>query len=451
MPRPAAHYRIKLRGPVYQVRFTRNGKEHRLSTNTGEQGAARQEAARLVREHDAKPSCAVCGGKPKSGGDTARLAEEFLKAVRRSHGEAYAKRAATDLNQYIIDRWPDPSAITSKSWEEAKLALHEEETARRERLSWGSIANLANTFAPFSVIVLGAGLSGPSLESGIPQRSSLQQIGHICDHWTLMSNKSSSGPSLFLVKSRALRIYIALFETWMRKGELAAMTPRWVDFRQETIHIPARHSKNGHDREIDLTEATGSGSDTGTLAGWAECAGSRRADLRTLHLPLSLRADLRARGDRSEGADRAPRHPQDGRNAGGSETRGEPRSAEVAGRVEEQRGRGHLHAEQRGRCEEGDAMSESIATETRGVRYVKCDHAPEGMCCSKCATDMMMMAMDRGRELDTLKLETERLRGELETIRLMVGLLIPQLNPMIAAAPAVQKTLARCKYGHKVG
>lgn len=253
MPRPAAHYRIKLRGPVYQVRFTRNGKEHRLSANTGEQGAARQEAARLVREHDAKPSCAVCGGKPKSGGDTAKLAEEFLKAVRRSHGEAYAKRAATDLNQYIIDRWPDPSAITSKSWEEAKLALHEEETARRERLSWGSIANLANTLRAFLRYCAGVGatesvpeLRNPTAKLLAADRAYLRPLD-ADEKQALLWALALAG------ESRALRVYIALFETWMRKGELAAMTPRWVDFRQETIHIPARHSKNGYDREIDLT------------------------------------------------------------------------------------------------------------------------------------------------------------------------------------------------------
>jgi integrase len=255
MPRHAAHFRIKLRGPVYQVRFTRHGKEHRLSTDTGDKGRAKQEAERLVRNHDIGNECRICGGggAPVGHVSVRELSERFLKECLRTHGAAYQKRATTDMVQYIEEKWKDPNEITSKAWEEAKIDWHTQPTERRERLSWGSIANLANTLRAFVRFCAGLGvvdsvpeLRNPTTKQLASDRAYLRPL--VADErgaflWAL----AIAG------EARALRIYIALFETWMRKGELGHMTPRWIDFSQETILIPARHSKNGHSRKIDLT------------------------------------------------------------------------------------------------------------------------------------------------------------------------------------------------------
>jgi integrase len=54
-------------------------------------------------------------------------------------------------------------------------------------------------------------------------------------------------------EERAHRIYTALFETWVRRSTLRALTPRWIDWKAETITIPAKHNKTRREKVIDLT------------------------------------------------------------------------------------------------------------------------------------------------------------------------------------------------------
>jgi integrase len=257
MPRHAAHFKLKLRGPVYQVSFTRNGQRHRISTETGDAGRAREEAARLVLEHDAGADCSKCGGGGAPVGDgasTAILAEQFLKSLARTHSADHRKRATTDLNQYIIDRWATPGAITSRAWMQAMAEMHTTPTERRDRLSYGSIANLANTLRAFLRFCaeVGAIESVPEIKS--PTGKQLAKDRAYLRALTLDEKQEFLWALALMGEERALHIYIALFETWMRKGALAALTPRWVNFAQERIRIPSAHTKSQMgDVEIDLT------------------------------------------------------------------------------------------------------------------------------------------------------------------------------------------------------
>jgi hypothetical protein len=55
-------------------------------------------------------------------------------------------------------------------------------------------------------------------------------------------------------QGRALHVYIALFETWMRKGALAAMTPAGSTSAGADPHPrSAQHRRRSADLEIDLT------------------------------------------------------------------------------------------------------------------------------------------------------------------------------------------------------
>lgn len=255
MPRHAAHFRIIRRGPIFQVRFTRAGKDHRYSTNHGDAAGAREAAARIVREHDAGGVCQVCAGAPPApGASLAALSERWLNAAERSHGAKYRARAATDMVHYVEPRFKDPYEITSKAWEEWKLVLHETPTDRRERLSWGSIANLANTLRAFlrwcadgGVIESVPELKNPTGKQLAADRAYLRPL-----------NEDEQEAFLWALaladEGRALRVYIALFQTWVRKGALEAMTPRWVRFERQTITIPSEYTKSQlGDVEIDLT------------------------------------------------------------------------------------------------------------------------------------------------------------------------------------------------------
>jgi integrase len=51
---------------------------------------------------------------------------------------------------------------------------------------------------------------------------------------------------------RSFRFYTVLFFSLLRRGELWALTPRWIDFAGERIRIPATDSKSGEAEEIDM-------------------------------------------------------------------------------------------------------------------------------------------------------------------------------------------------------
>jgi hypothetical protein len=50
----------------------------------------------------------------------------------------------------------------------------------------------------------------------------------------------------------AERVYTVFYETWMRKGSLQAMTLRWIDWKAETITMPAAYNKSRKEKVIDL-------------------------------------------------------------------------------------------------------------------------------------------------------------------------------------------------------
>lgn len=254
MPRQAAHYRIVARGEVFQVRFTRESKEHRLSTGRGDKPTAEEEAKKLVRDHDANPgACQFCRTTKAAGGALAGLGDEWLKALKKTHSAGYGKRATTDLD-YIEAKFADVSEITSKAWEAWKPELHSTKTERREFLTWGSIANLANTVRAFLRWCATEGhiesvpeIKNPTVKQLAADRAYLRPLD-VDEQQMFLWCLAIYG------EARALRIYIALFETWMRKGACEVMTPRWISFEQQTIRIPSKHTKAQRgDLVIDLT------------------------------------------------------------------------------------------------------------------------------------------------------------------------------------------------------
>ena len=51
---------------------------------------------------------------------------------------------------------------------------------------------------------------------------------------------------------RPHRIYVVMFWSALRRGEVGAMKLRWIDWKNEFIRIPATDSKSGAVEEIDL-------------------------------------------------------------------------------------------------------------------------------------------------------------------------------------------------------
>src|SRR5207302_361940 len=57
---------------------------------------------------------------------------------------------------------------------------------------------------------------------------------------------------LQLGDTRAHRNYTCMFWSLLRKGELAALTEEWIDWKAQTITVPGEHSKSGEREVIDL-------------------------------------------------------------------------------------------------------------------------------------------------------------------------------------------------------
>jgi hypothetical protein len=262
MPRRAAGFHLEMRAgsPYYQAFFTLAGKGIRRSTGVlpPNEARARQEAAAIVaREAERlgqKPEGALAAAVGEHL-DLRSLADLWIDQLTREHGKKHADRMDTDLLNYIEPRWKHPREITSEAWKRAKLELRERTTRLGRPLSWRSIAHVGNTLRHFLRFCADRG----ALETVPEIRLSTKEAKASRERTSPRVAFDGDQREAFLWalavmnEGRALRVYTVLFETWMRKSSLEAMTPRWIDFKGERISIPAEHIKGGKAKVIDLT------------------------------------------------------------------------------------------------------------------------------------------------------------------------------------------------------
>lgn len=270
MPRIAAGWYLKRRkrSPYWYVYFTLNGQEVRRSTGVllaGEQEARRKAAAIVLAETEAQGRPAGRGGAALAAQlakelDLKTLADAWLDELEETQGKKVSARAETDILHYVETQpsWTHPAQITSEAWTELTWdpetrtvgALHHSQGGP---LKWRSIAHLANTLRHFlrycaarGVIATVPELKSPPTKMQKAERAPLLPMDEDQREaflWALA----------ILGESRALRVYTALFETWVRKSTLEAMTPRWLNFKTEEITLPAQFNKSRKEKVIDLT------------------------------------------------------------------------------------------------------------------------------------------------------------------------------------------------------
>jgi len=186
---------------------------------------------------------------------------EQVEATYRGKDPHYAERKATDLMEYVVrrpdlkvqpagHRWNNAADITADAWKEAMPQLHHK---RGGPLRWRSISHVALTLRAFlrwcsdkGIILQVPELEGPTTDEqrmDAMERRALTEDEMESFLWALALQG----------EARALRIYTVLFETWQRKSTIEALTLRWVDFRRETINIPAKHFKTKREKLLDLT------------------------------------------------------------------------------------------------------------------------------------------------------------------------------------------------------
>lgn len=264
MPRIASGFKVRPRAgsPFFWVYATIPGlpPDGRLRKSTGI--SKRGDRAQAEREGAALYTAALnsIGG----AGDGVALPAEVLSTLTleklcvdfieqeeqdyKGHDDRHCDRFEADLVCHAQAHWTRVEEITTESWLKVREKLHKPTGP----LKWRSIARLANTLRHFLRYCQSRGIiiSVPEIKSPKTklQRAEEAPRNALDEHQREAFLKALAD----LKELRAHRIYEVLFFSLLRQGELAALTPRWLNKKAETIRIPAGHTKSGEQEEIDL-------------------------------------------------------------------------------------------------------------------------------------------------------------------------------------------------------
>jgi integrase len=154
------------------------------------------------------------------------------------------------LAEYVAPRWKHALDITADAWATAMPQLHH---ANGGPLRWRSIAHVAHTLDGFLTWCRTKGIIEQVPTLAVPTTDEQRADASERRAFTEDEMEAFLWALALLGEGRALRIYTVLFETWQRKSTIEALTLRWVDFKRETITIPAKHFKTKREKLIDLT------------------------------------------------------------------------------------------------------------------------------------------------------------------------------------------------------
>jgi integrase len=184
-----------------------------------------------------------------------------LQALAGEHREQFVRRHREDLKLYVLPKddaavarglmqppWRYVDEITSAAWERYKRELHK---GNGGPLGWRSIAHLTVSIRKLLHHALAQGAIENVPELKPPPNKLVRQEQAPRRAYTAKEREAF----LKEIKNgypRSWRFYTVLFFSLLRKGELSALTPRWVDFKGQHIRIPATDSKSGEVEEIDL-------------------------------------------------------------------------------------------------------------------------------------------------------------------------------------------------------
>lgn len=248
--------------PYWWVYFTIRGKTIRKSTGVhlSNRGDADKKAAEiLVASYQARDAPVPDAIRALS---VAQLSTMWLEQLAHECEHKYVSRITTDMTEYIEKKWEHPTQITAEEW---VLASYDRETraagylhhSKGGPLRWGSIAHLASTLKQFLRFCAKKGaipsvpeLHSPPVKLVKADRAPRSALDESAQEKFLLA-------LLDLGQLRAHRIYVTLFETWVRRSTLQAMTSRWIDWKAETITLPAQHNKTRREKVIDLTPRAG--------------------------------------------------------------------------------------------------------------------------------------------------------------------------------------------------
>jgi integrase len=206
---------------------------------------------------------------------------DHLKLEAVKHRDGFLKRNEADLKLYLLPKtdedlaaakankvalwqppWTHVDQVTSASWEKEKLRLHKSQGGP---LGWRSIQHLTNTLRHLLRFARDAGelevvpeLLAPSnkLVRGEkrPRRAfdAKEREKFLRLVYQYRPKVEREGRQASLPIGTAGRFYEALHFSLLRRGELWAMSARWMNRRRKVIVIPPGHSKSGEEEVVPL-------------------------------------------------------------------------------------------------------------------------------------------------------------------------------------------------------
>jgi len=267
-------WELKQRGSVlYVVFYLRGGGDHeiRRSTSTSDPRQAELRAGEIWVEEMRK------AGQPIAQEDAAlaraRVEIAVASCIERLEREAgqhrgqYERRHREDLKLYVIPKtdeqladaralgkepWQPPwrfvDEITTAAWEREKLRLHH---SNGGPLKFASIRHLTVSLRKLlhNELELGRIENVPEIR---PPSNKLVRQDEAPRRAYTEDEREAFLKAIKPGYARSWRFYTVLFFSLLRRGELFALTPRWVDFKNSWVRIPATDSKSGEVEEIDL-------------------------------------------------------------------------------------------------------------------------------------------------------------------------------------------------------
>lgn len=260
-------------GDVLQVRFFVDGRKVRKSTGTADPIEADRRAAEIWIEHIRKAGQPIPEKiAPLARATVVDAGANWIATLeqREAAGEyraAYASRFNSDLEQHIIHMgWTYVDEIPAWSPEKLLAALRTRHKSNGGTLKWASITRLLVSIRKLVEHCMTVGIleerSLPDFHKSLPSKIGKQieaeqrpidalteaertRVLRALENW-----KPHDGRPL--PQGTAARFYTVAYYTGLRRGELYALKPSWIDWKVKMITIPATDSKSGELEEIPL-------------------------------------------------------------------------------------------------------------------------------------------------------------------------------------------------------
>ena len=160
----------------------------------------------------------------------------------------YVEQAEQMLRDYVLPRWERLEQVTAPAWTEAVREIRAGQTRRKKPPMWATLQRATVAVRRFLAWCLTSGylttapvLRAPPHSLAMKEQAARRALTEV-----------ERDKILRKLVGEARRWYLVAFYTAMRRGEIAALASRWVDFKHATVRIPADVSKGAREGLIDL-------------------------------------------------------------------------------------------------------------------------------------------------------------------------------------------------------